>query len=213
MQEQNDSHASIPQRRAERCRRLSPKPDLALTPDGLSRTPGWALSPLYRCYGTAWEPLLCASLVHPLCIWTYNVTDPGPRAPDLPSGLVSHSMECSLALQAASNASGLFRSVRLASSSFAGIAYGFRAGFNSGSRMDHWHTIRRAIRRGCLQRAPSADARRFLRATQQMRGSCSPLDMSRMRWAPMALLSSTRAECWSVTRPIQIGRASCRERV
>src|ERR1035437_8012344 len=125
MEEQNDAHASTPQRRGERCKRRSSKPALALTPDGLSRTPGWALSPLSRCYGTAWEAFPCAPLVHPLCIWTYNVTDPEPRAPDLPSGLASDPAECPFALQPGSNASGMIRRVRLASFVFAGILSGF----------------------------------------------------------------------------------------
>ena len=33
-------------------------------------------SPLACCPGTAWEPLPCASLVHPLCIWGINVNAP-----------------------------------------------------------------------------------------------------------------------------------------
>src|ERR1017187_6862638 len=125
MQEQNDAHASIPQRRGERCKRLSPNPSLALTPDALSRTPGWALSPLSRCYGTAWEPLPCESLVPPLCIWTNNVTDPEPQAPDLPSGLASHLAGGPFAVQAGANTSGLIRDVPMASSVFAGILFGF----------------------------------------------------------------------------------------
>ena len=37
---------------------------------------------------------------------------------------------------------------------------------------------------------------------QQMRGNCSPVGMSRMRWVPRVLFRRTLGEGWSETLPI-----------
>jgi hypothetical protein len=61
-------------------------------PDTPSRMPNSTLLPLLWAYGTACEPLPCTPLVHPLCIWTFNVTDPERRTALSPGRLVARSV-------------------------------------------------------------------------------------------------------------------------